>query len=543
MSGAAPDHLQAVAGSVDEGPADEGLLTRDDPIWAAVEALDRYQAAAQRDPLACFHPTAPQLAFFQCRSRRVLFRTGNQIGGKTTAGCVVALWYATGRHPHRRVDTSGPRIIVFVCVTRTQSIAIQRKMWELAPKLHLAPGQAFHPTNGFNANNPALRFRDGSVIYVRTEEQGAKNLAGSTVHLVIYDEPPKSQSLYSELERRLTRTGGPIMLTMTPIHARIDWIREMAQAGRIVDLHFRATPENCVLADGTVLTIPDPDTGGVTPMDAAWIASERAKVNPTEEPVRIDGEWEFRAQGAIFSGWDAARMLVPDLLDADVGPAVWQATQHAAQRHGAPLGFEYVLGVDYGTDSLRTSAVLCAVAYDPAADPRDTRATRVWVVAEYVPSGPTTVEMDADAILAMLGARGLRWTDLAGVFGDKKLTDASGRETRKSNGLLAYEVAQRLGVGAGMLRPQVLSAKRVPGVGRLGREGALWPSVHWINGLMMRGQFLLDSRCEHVQRAVETWDGTERHKSKDALDGLRYALVQFWAMSRRYNAGPAPRLY
>jgi hypothetical protein len=71
----------------------------------------------------------------------------------------------------------------------------------------------------------------------------------------------------------------------------------------------------------------------------------------------------------------------------------------------------------------------------------------------------------------------------------------------------------------------------------------LWPSVHWINGLMMRQQFLVDSRCEHVQRAVETWDGTERHKSKDALDGLRYALVQFWAMSRRASAGPAPRLY
>jgi hypothetical protein len=53
----------------------------------------------------------------------------------------------------------------------------------------------------------------------------------------------------------------------------------------------------------------------------------------------------------------------------------------------------------------------------------------------------------------------------------------------------------------------------------------------------------VDSRCEHVQRAVETWDGTERHKSKDALDGLRYALVQFWAMSRRASAGPAPRLY
>jgi hypothetical protein len=96
-----------------------------------------------------------------------------------------------------------------------------------------------------------------------------------------------------------------------------------------------------------------------------------------------------------------------------------------------------------------------------------------------------------------------------------------------------------------MLRPLVLSAKRQPGVGRLGKEGALWPSVHWINGLMMRGQLLIDSACEHVQRAVETWDGTERHRSKDALDGLRYSLVTHWAMARRRGgvAAPAARLW
>ena len=531
-----------------EPPAEVDLLQPDDPIWAAWQALERYQAAAERDPLACFHPTAPQRAFFACRARRVLFRTGNQIGGKTTAGCVIALWYATKRHPYRRIP-SGPTLIAFICVNRAQSLAIQRKLWELAPKASLAPGQAFHPTNGLNANNPALRFVDGSVIYVRTEEQGAKGMAGSTLHLVIYDEPPKTRQLYSELERRLTRTGGPILLTMTPVNARVDWIREMAESGAIVDLHFRATPENCRLADGTVLTVPDPDTGDYTPMDARWLASERAKINPVEEPVRIDGEWEFRAQGAIFSGWDSARMLVPRLLDSESGPTAWQDAQLAPQPPGQPprraLGFEYVLGVDYGTDSLRTSAVLCAVAHDPTADPRDTRETRVWVVAEYVPTSATTVEMDADAILGMLSAQGLRWSDLSGVYGDKKLTDASGRETRKSNGMLAFQIAQRLGVGSSILRPLVLSAKRQPGVGRLGREGALWPSVHWINGLMMRGQLLVDAQCEHVQRAIETWDGTERHKSKDALDGLRYALVTHWAMARRRGgiAAPAPRLW
>jgi len=491
----------------------------------AAERLAQYRALAQKDPLSGFQGTPPQLALWRCQGRRILLRTGNQIGGKTTAACVLALWYATHRHPYRRTPPGAVQVL-FVCVTWTQSLAIQAKLWALCPKDALKPGQEYDPATGFGTKAPLLEFLDGSVIHIRTENQGAKNLAGSTLHLVIYDEPPKNQRLYSELERRLTRTGGTFVLTMTPVNARIDWLREAAEAGQIVDLHFRAAPENCRLADGTILTVPDPESGEVVAMDAAWIAAQRASVSPHEEPVVIDGEWEMRATGRIFEAWDASRMVAPHLDGAEAGPG-----QRPVELH---------LGIDYGDDRLRTAAVLCAVYTDPAGDERE---TRIWVLGEYVPDKPTTSEQDAEGILAMLSALDLRWADLSSAHGDKKLTDASGRETKKSNGLLARDLARALGHTTGMISPPLQGAKRVPGVGRLGKDGSLWPSIRWLHSVMMRSQFMVDAACPRLITAFETWDGTSRHPAKDVLDGLRYALVLHWAAARRRGVAPGVKAW
>jgi hypothetical protein len=489
--------------------ADQGAA-----LARALQLARRYDVQRRRDPLGAWWPTRPQLALLRATGRRLLLRTGNQVGGKTTAAIVSALLWVCHRHPYRRTP-AGPVQVLFVCVTWTQSLAIQRKLWDLCPKDALQPGQTFDADTGLGTKAPALQFRDGSAIHIRTENQGAKNLAGSTLHLVIYDEPPKSRRLYGELERRLTRTGGTFICVFTPVNAPTAWLKEMCESGGITDLHFRAEPENLILEDGTILTVPDQETGEIRPMDAAWIAEQRAAVAPHEEPVVIDGEWEMRAVGRIFAAFDQTKHLIPGLLDADVGPGE------------TPV--ELVLGLDYGDDRLRTAAVLCAIAHDPA----DPTSTRIWVLGEYVPDKPTTTEDDAEGVLAMLSALGLRWSHLHAAFGDKKLTDASGRETKKSNGAMGGALARALGHRGGMLSPPLLGAKRQPGVGRIGKEGALWPSIRWLHSVMMRDKLWLDSSCVRVRAAFDSWDGTERHPTKDALDALRYALVQHWAGRRR----------
>jgi hypothetical protein len=496
----------------------------EDAVFAALDALDGFEVAAERDPLELHQPTIPQLALYRCADRRVLLRTGNQIGGKTTAACVLALWWATWRHPYQRTPRRAVHVL-FVCVSWTQSLAIQGKLWALCPKQSLKPGQSFDPTTGFGTKAPALEFVNGSVISIRTENQGAKQLAGSTVDLIIYDEPPKSQRLYSELDMRLVRKGGTMVLTMTPVNARIDWLREMAEAGKITDLHFRGDPANCVLPDGTFLTVPNKDTLQPEPMDAAWFERHRWGTDPREEPVIIDGEWEFRAVKRFFEGWDPSRFVVPQLLDSAVGPGERTVTLR--------------LGVDYGDDRLRTAAVLIAI-YE---DLEDDRETRLWVLGEYVPDRATNVEQDAEGILGMLAALGLRWSDLSEAYGDKKYTDASGQQVKKSNGLLGGALARQLGHAGGIIRPPLLGAKRVKGVGRLGRDGALFPSARWLHDIMLRGQLWVDRSCVRVLKAFDTWDGTEKHETKDALDGVRYAAVQSWARRRVRKAAPQARLY
>ena len=85
------------------------------PTWlsAALSSAARYHRSIDLDPLAHFVGTPPQVAFWRCPSRRRLLRTGNQVGGKTTAACIEGLWWATHTHPHRRTP-AGPVQIWFI---------------------------------------------------------------------------------------------------------------------------------------------------------------------------------------------------------------------------------------------------------------------------------------------------------------------------------------------------------------------------------------------------------------------------------------------
>lgn len=481
------------------------------PSWLSRsrKSAARYRRSVEVDPLAHFLGTPPQIALWSNRSKRRLLRTGNQVGGKTTAALVEALWWATHTHPYRQTPAR-PVQVWFVCVSWTQSLNIQHKLWKLCPKAALTPDtlRRYSPERGFGANAPVVTFLDGSQIWVKTGKQDALDQAGGTVDLVCYDEPPKRQRNFSELERRLTRTGGDLVLTMTPVNARIDWIRELAEGGGITDLHFRCTPEMMRLSNGTVLRT---DAGEV--MDADWIAGERKKVMSWEEPVVIDGEWEMRAAGQLFEGWNHEAHIVRDV-------------------YGAPnIGFKgrpvrLVLGLDWGDESLRTAGILCAVQ---RGDEKKGTPTRIWVIDEYVPKSGTTLSMDADGVLAMLARHGLRWSMLASVHGDKKYTDAKGRVTKKSNARFEAAVSLRLGT-AGRTSPRVESAKK----GARRGAGALWSSVRWIHERMLTpGGFMVDARCAGLIEAIDTWDGTDKHIAKDRIDGLRYALVEEWAGSAR----------
>jgi hypothetical protein len=447
------------------------------------------------DPLARFAWCPPQSALLRSTNRRVLLRTGNQFG-KTTVGLAEVIYHCLGRHPHKTVR---PPPVEWWVVTATwsQSVAIQSKLWELLPKDEIDPSTEYDPVRGLRGRHPTVRFKNGSLIRIKTGRQGGLALAGATLAGLLLDEPPSSARLYGELDRRLTRTGGRLLMCMTPVNADVEWLQNEVEreGGVIEDLHFTMRPENFI-PEGWVEPLRT-ETGEL--MDAAWIADQRSSVLAWEAPVVLDGEWAFAQTGRVFTGFNPSLHVVPNLLRSEV----------------APIGkVKLCLGLDYGEDALRTAGVYVYVD-DRGAHPR------YYVVSEYLPEGATTEDMDARALISMLARRGDRWADVDYAHGDKKY---HGRSTAKSNRSMLRAVAKALGL-AGVPKPAIRSAKRGQGSG----SGSRWGSVRLLHDAMIRpGHFYVDASCVKVIEGLLQWQGGEKEPVKDILDALRYAVRPWW---------------
>ena len=451
-----------------------------------------------------------QLAFLSSTDQITLLRTGNQSQGKTTVGLSECIYRAIGRHPYKRVAPP-PIEIWIITASWSQSVAIQTKLWALLPKDEIHPDTVYDPVRGFRGKNPAVRFRNGSIIRIKTTGQGGLNLASATIGYALFDEPPDRARIFGEVQKRVQRAGGHIGLTLTPVNADVEWLRELVDDGKVRDLHFRLEPENLIFA-GTDEPICLDDG---TVCDTAWIAEIEESGLSWEVPVVVHGEWEFRAIDRVFESFSPDAHVVPDLLTSDVGPS-GEVT--------------VCVGIDYGEERLRTSARLMLV--DESGDH-----PRVYIVGEYDPSGASTVDMDAEAILGMLAATGIRWSDVDYAWGDKRYTDRKGRITKKTNRLLLESMARSMGVVDG-LRPIIRGAKRGPGAGR----GSVWRGVRWLNDAMIRpGHFYVDARCTRTIECLLKWDGTDRSEYKDAIDAIRYGLRHLILARRRIVPGIARR--
>ena len=462
------------------------------PALALLDRTRDLRYRATQRPLDYVRFTPPQLALLRCRDRRILLRTGNQVG-KTWGLCAELIFRARGRHPYKPVPPA-PVKITLVTASWKQSVAIQGKLWDLLPQDEIDPDTEYDPIRGFRGAHPAVRFRNGSIIRIKTSRQGGLSLAGETVDVVAIDEPVAQVRVYAELERRLTRTGGTLIMTLTPVNAPVEWLREQAEAGRITDLHYRMTPD-VFIPEGWTHPL---QTSDGRYMDAAWIAEQRAAVLPYEAPVVIDGEWETSSVDRVFEAFRPDLHVVPGLLSSDVRPTGEVAI---------------LVGVDYGEDRLRTAAV--EVYCDDSGEH-----TRIWVVAEYAPNLPSTIEMDARSILGMLASRGDRWSDVDEAWGDKRYTDARGKATKKSNGMLLHAIGEEIKAG-GDPRPLIRSSKKGPNTGK----GAVWRGVRWLHDCMIRpGHFYVDASCRWLIESLLKWDGTTDSPHKDVIDALRYAL-------------------
>ena len=472
-------------------------------LLRATRSARRLRRGAAAHPLRWYRWLPNQQRYLMSGARRKIIRQGNQWGGKSTVALAEMIFRALGHHPFLVVH-SPPVDLWVICASWQQSLAIQKKLWALVPKHQVHPDTVFDPIRGFRGRNPACQFKNGSIIRIKTTGQGGLNLSSDTIHGALFDEPPTSPRLYSEVDKRLLRTGGPLMMSLTPINAPTDWLKELCESGAIDDLHAPLLPENLIpvgsdrpirLEDGTIC-------------DAEWIAQVREETLAHEVPVVVDGEWEFRVTGRVF--------------------VAFNETRHA--HRAMPSGkVKLALGVDYGMKVGKQIALLVAVQGAPGDE-------RVWVIDEAVGGEMTSVADDARAITEMLGRHNIPWKKLDHAWGDRLYL--RGAADRKSNRELMRALAIRLALKSDDdLRPRIRTVKRGKGRGR----GSVDAGCRFLHQAMLRrGAFQVHPRCARLIEALNRWDYTDSDE-KDPIDALRYAL-QDYVFARRGRAHPTLRI-
>lgn len=481
-------------------------------LGGLADALEGWADEISDSPLESIAWLPPQARTLRSERRFRLFRAGNQSLGKTTVGLAEVIFAARGVHPFRTPSKSAGEYWV-VCAAWAQSIHIQKKLRALLPTSWQHPETRFDSLRGFRGKNPAVRVQhvDGSwsVIRFKTTNQGTLNLAGATVHGILFDEPPKSQELYGEIIKRVQSTGGWVLLTLTPIGAPLDWLRHECDRGIIEDIHARLTadqliPEGAdqplILEDGTIC-------------DADWIARIEEETPEYEIPVRVHGEWELRAKGRVFGAWHQG--LISDVL---------------------PLGVQILcLGLDHGTRAGKQVGILVAVVGS------DEDEMMVHVLDEDVDEvGQSSTMDDAGRIVDMLTRNELTWSELDYAFGDR--AHLKGRDDEKNNQELDYALARRLGIKVAHLKPRIKSAKKGTDRGRWSVERG----VKWLHQRMVRGQFRVHPRCVKLIEALNVWNfsgvsGFTDDEHKDKIDALRYALDRYVLGDRPSIPGPTLR--
>lgn len=464
---------------------------------AVRDRVDRHRAA--------YMPwLPPQIELFRCTASPKLLRTGNQHTGKTSAGLAEVDWRCTGKHPYATTRRPPQRWWV-VCDSWSQSVAIQRKFWRLCDRDELDPRTRFDEIKGFVGKFPAVRYSNGSVVLFKTGKQGrggkAAALAADTVDGILIDEPVE-QRVFEECRKRLLRTGGMLILTLTPINGPVDYLRELADRGVVRDIHHRLDPTNLIpVGAAEPLRIYDQELGQWVTMDEAWCARLRHETIEIEAPVVVDGEWEERVEGRTYPAFAVAHHVVDQIPDED-----WT------------LG----IGLDHGVRAHTETAVLLGVV--PAG-----QSWRVAAIDEYVSDGMTTEDQDADGLIRMLERNGLTWSQLRFVFGDRAHMSATGPRNlalKSNRGLMRalqrHSRARHHGIAQEAVRPEIRPAKR--GVSNQG--GAVSIGCTWIHRLMLRpGHFLVHRDCAVLIKHLPRYKHTDPNSEESHIcDGLRYGL-------------------
>ena len=445
-------------------------------LASATKAL---KSRADTRPLDFVRWTPPQKRWLSDSAAVKLLRGGNQVG-KTWAGAAEIVYRCTGTHPF--LETKEPPIEAWlITYSHEQSVAVASKLWELLPKDQLTEDTEWIPAKGFRGKQQVIKLKNGSIIRIKTTNQGTLGLASATIDLCIIDEPPPP-TIWGELSARVLRRrepdgrNGVIGITMTPVGRNdVSWMRQLVEDGKISDHPAPLTVEN---------TTPE---GGLPLVSQEQIDDIASRYLAIDRDARLLGAWECANPEACFDAFD----------------------EHHISEQMPPGGrqLNVCIGIDHGADAGSEFAVLTVID-------RNEENPRIWVIDEYS-SGAASETVHARGILEMLTRNGLRWEHVDRIVGDRAY---GGKRWggRMSNSRLIRAFEQLMKIPPGSLRPGVRTAWKP--------RGSVYVGVGIIHASMVRDNcFSIHPRCTNTISSLRNFDFTDS-PYKHPIDSLRYSL-------------------
>ena len=427
--------------------------------------------------------------------RPLLWLGANQIG-KSYAQAAKLLHYIrrTGPYAFRR---PGPVQICIVSISKEQIVPLMAKIWELLPKRAKphggeeaieCPEARFGPGFGFRGKPPRLVFTSGqgagSLVRFATYKQGSGNIAGSTLDVLMLDEPPP-EDLWGEVVLRMLRKSGQIWITMTitPDSPPQEWLKAKVEAGVVRSM---ATPSAREEGGKWV-----PDRDAFRPLDGTppfisrkSILKAIGETPESERPLRFGAAWDGATTDRWLSAWTTAC-----ISDTPI-----------------PAGCIGMLSLDHGIRPGKQAAAL--LAYHAAT-------ARFWLLDEVAGGDvATSSQQDAANILEMLRRNGITWDAIDFWIGDRSAAATRG-DARKDNAALRRYIAEELRINVDRF-PRI----EVP----YKSAGTLTSGFRQLNALFASKTFLVHPRCTNFIKACERWNGDKRSGLKDILDAARYGM-------------------
>ena len=455
-----------------------------DFMLSALKGVKTLKKRAIEDPVKYFVPTRPQKDFIEDPSKIKMLLGGNQIG-KSIATCYLLVTHCLQRHPTLKTDPP-PIEAWLITHSHEQSRTLQQKLFDMIPKDTLSEDCEFVRGKGFRgAYSPVVRFKNGSIIRIKTANQGL-GLASATANLICIDEPVP-MDVFNECLARTIRSGsnqtrGTLTVSMTPVGGvDVDYLEQMMNSNKI-----SVTVGKLCVEDTTPI--------GLQPLlSPNQIKSVVDSFLPVDREARVNGSFHVAPIGIVFTHF----------------------SDNMISHLPAPKGGEYkfAIGIDHGSTPSSQCAVLCAI------DIKDEYKPKVYVLDEYS-AGEATPELHVRAILNMLKKHDIPYNKVHWT-GDGEHRGARG--FKMSNLLLMRAFESVLNLPHKALPFYIREIKK--------RKHSVYFSASVLHSIMARGDFFVQPDCKQLISSIKNWTmkRTQDQRSRDRfghmVDALRYAVL------------------